>query len=283
VSAGAGAAIVVAVAPVRREPGHASECVTQALHGEPVDILERDADGAWLRVRLASDGYEGWLRSWYLGERASSAALPATGWVKPRSVLVRSLPKRGAPILTELPWPARLALAGEERGWAAVRLEDGRDGFVPSREVAAGSAPGGEPTGARLAKTARALVGAPYLWGGRCAWGFDCSGFVQAVFAWHGLSLPRDSQEQWRKGQGQPRPGRHRKAAVGDLLFFGSEDRVTHVGLATGNDEFLHAYGEVCFGSLSSASQVYVPELVEPFLGIVRWGQFRPLLGPSTQ
>src|SRR6185369_8949736 len=54
------AAIVVAVAPVRREPAHASECVTQALHGEGVEILEPSADGAWLRVRLATDGYEGW-------------------------------------------------------------------------------------------------------------------------------------------------------------------------------------------------------------------------------
>lgn len=279
----AGAAIVVAVAPVRREPAHASECVTQALHGEPIDILERAADGAWLRVRLASDSYEGWLRSWYLGERASSAVLPASGWVKPRSVLVRSLPKRGAPILAELPWPSRIALAGEEKGWTAVRLEDGRDGFVSSREVAAGSAPGGEASGARLAKTARALIGAPYLWGGRSAWGFDCSGFVQAVFAWHGLSLPRDSQEQWRKGRGENRGARNRKAAPGDLLFFGSDDRVTHVGLATGNDGFLHAYGEVGFGSLNHESQVYVPELVEPFLGVVRWGLYRSSAGHPTQ
>jgi len=275
------AAIVVAVAPVRREPTHASECVTQALHGEGVEILEPSADGAWLRVRLATDGYEGWLRAWYAAERG--AALPATGWVKPRSLLVRSLPKRGAGVLAELPWPARLALAGEEKGWAAVRLEDGRDGFVLSREVATGSAPGGEPTGARLVKTARALVGAPYLWGGRSAWGFDCSGFVQDVFAWHGLSLPRDSQEQWRRGRGKSRRRATRKASPGDLLFFGSEDRVTHVGLAAGNDAFLHAYGEVCLGSLNESSQVYVPELVESFLGIVRWGLYRPSSGALTQ
>src|SRR5262245_46438690 len=151
------AAVVVAVAPVRREPAHTSECVTQALHGEGMQILEQSPDAAWLRIRLASDGYEGWLRSWYVGESVSAAALPATGWVKPRSVLVRSLPKRSAAVVAELPWPARLALAGQEKGWAAVRLEDGRDGFVPSREVAAGSAPGGDPTGARLVKTARAL------------------------------------------------------------------------------------------------------------------------------
>src|SRR5262249_48176140 len=148
----------------------------QALHGERFEILERTEDGAWLRARLAGDSYQGWIRSWYATEEAP--VFEAAGWVRPRGVLVRSLPKRGAPVLGELPWPARLALTGEEKGWSAVRLEDGKDGFVTTRQVAQGAAPGGEATGARLVKTARALLGAPYLWGGRSAWGFDCSGFV---------------------------------------------------------------------------------------------------------
>jgi hypothetical protein len=261
--------IIAAVAPVRREPSHESECVTQALHGERLEILERTPDGLWLRARLLTDSYRGWVRSWY----ATSAppAFEASGWVRPRGTLVRALPRRGARVLAELPWPARLALTGDERGWTAVRLEDGRDGFVASREVAQGPAPGGLPTGARLVKTAGTLSGAPYLWGGRSAWGFDCSGLIQSVFAWHGLALPRDSQEQWE------RAGRRTRSAAraGDLLFFGpDESHITHVALATGNGDFLHAYGGVCLGSLSRESQHYVPELVTALLGSVRWGLY---------
>jgi hypothetical protein len=245
--------------------------VTQALHGERFEILERTPDGAWLRARLRLDSYQGWIRSWYA--TSEEPAFEAEGWVRPRGTLVRALPKRGAAVLVELPWPARLALTGEEKGWSAVRLEDGRDGFVPTREVAAGQAPGGDPTGARLVKTARALVGAPYLWGGRSSWGFDCSGLVQSVFAWHGVALPRDSQEQWDRGRGRAR----HKARTGDLLFFGSaEERITHVALATGSDDFLHAYGEVCPGSLRRESQLHVDELVTAFIGAVPWGLYRP-------
>jgi hypothetical protein len=267
--------IAVAVAPLRREPAHESECVTQALHGERLEVLERSADGIWLRVRLLADSYRGWLRSWYA--TAEAPRFEASGWVRPRGTRVRSLPKRGAPVLAELPWPARVALAGEEKGWAAVRLEDGRDGFVASREVASGPAPGGPATGARLVRTARALLGSPYLWGGRSAWGFDCSGFVQSVFAWHGIALPRDSQEQWERGrEGRGRKARG-KARLGDLVFFGpDESRISHVGLASGSGDFLHAYGEVSLGSLSESSQAYVPELVMIFLGRAPWGFYDP-------
>jgi len=264
------------VAPLRREPAHESECVTQGLYGERFEILESTPDGAWLRGRLLADGYAGWIRSWHAAE-AGPGHFEASAWVRPRGATVRSLPKRSAPVLVELPWPARLALAGEEKGWSAVRLEGGRDGFVSTREVGTGEAPGGPPTGARLVKTGRALLGAPYLWGGRSAWGFDCSGYVQSVFAWHGLCLPRDSQQQWERGR--VGGGARSKAAppAGHLLFFGpDESRITHVGLSAGNGDFLHAYGEVCLGSLRQGLQHYVPELVSIFLGSVPWGRYEP-------
>lgn len=271
------ATIVAALAPVRRGPSHESECVTQALHGERFEIQERTPDGTWLRARMEADSYEGWIRAWYA--TGAEPVFEANAWVRPRGTLVRSLPKRGAAVLLDLPWPARLAVTGAEKGWTAVRLEDGRDGFVASREVAMGPAPGGAATGARLVKTARGLLGAPYLWGGRSAWGFDCSGFVQTVFAWHGLSLPRDSQNQWERGGGKARP----KARAGDLLFFGPDgSHVNHVALASGTDDFLHAYGEVRPGSLRQGSQHIVSELVTSFLGAVPWGLYRPSIEAGT-
>jgi len=37
--------------------------------------------------------------------------------------------------------------------------------------------------------------------GGSDPSGFDCSGFVQWVFAQHGMPLPREVKEQWRSGR----------------------------------------------------------------------------------
>ncbi|HVD51666.1 MAG TPA: C40 family peptidase, partial [Candidatus Udaeobacter sp.] len=83
-------------------------------------------------------------------------------------------------------------------------------------------------------KTAESFIGVPYLWGGTTALGLDCSGFVQQVYRLNGVALPRDADQQAMLGR------RVEEARAGDLLFFGTES-VTHVALATGAAEFIHA------------------------------------------
>ena len=85
---------------------------------------------------------------------------------------------------------------------------------------AAGPTPGGgspvEADGYTLSSTALALRGAPYRNGGTSPDGFDCSGFVQYVFGQHGLTMPRETREQFRVG----RSIRRNDLAPGDLVFF---------------------------------------------------------------
>src|SRR2546422_3445859 len=49
-----------------REPRIAADRVSEALHGEPLALLERrEEGGVWLRVR-AGDGYHAWTHAGYL-------------------------------------------------------------------------------------------------------------------------------------------------------------------------------------------------------------------------
>lgn len=89
-----------------------------------------------------------------------------------------------------------------------------------------------------LTSTALALRGTPYRNGGGDRHGFDCSGFTQYVFAQHGLTLPRGVREQYGLGQ----PVAPNQVVAGDLLFFSTTDPgVSHVAIAVGGDEFVHA------------------------------------------
>ena len=89
-----------------------------------------------------------------------------------------------------------------------------------------------------LTGTALALRGTPYRNGGTDPTGFDCSGFTQYVFAQYGVALPRDVREQFRAGK-SVRPD---DLAPGDMLFFATTDPgPSHVGIAIGGDEFVHA------------------------------------------
>ena len=69
---------------------------------------------------------------------------------------------------------------------------------------------------ARTSRMARALtssalrfLGVPYVFGGTSTTGFDCSGFVQHVFAMLGIGLPRTADAQYDAGKpalGGPHP-----------------------------------------------------------------------------
>jgi cell wall-associated NlpC family hydrolase len=86
--------------------------------------------------------------------------------------------------------------------------------------------------------TGRSFMGVPYVWGGEDPSGFDCSGFIQYVYAKHGIHLPRTADIQFNVGKvvrrGDEKPG--------DLVFFETYcPGPSHVGIYLGRDYFLHA------------------------------------------
>jgi cell wall-associated NlpC family hydrolase len=97
-----------------------------------------------------------------------------------------------------------------------------------------------------------------YLWGGTVGPDYDCSGLMQAAFLTQGIWLPRDAYQQadftratlsltWRPelptASGVPDDW-FQPLQVGDLVFFGTPDRITHVGLYLGDRYYLHSSGQ---------------------------------------
>ena len=138
--------------------------------------------------------------------------------------------------------------AGLQGGRLAVRAAPARGaGGTRRSETTAGA------SAARVLATGDRYVGIRYLYGGESPTaGFDCSGFVQYVFARHGIELPRTSRQQAGSGRvvasGDLRPG--------DLMLFASTvGRIDHVAIYAGDGRILHssASGEgVGYDDLSS-------------------------------
>lgn len=83
-----------------------------------------------------------------------------------------------------------------------------------------------------------------YLWGGTLGPDFDCSGLVQTAYAQAGIWLPRDAYLQERFCRPVAvRVGQTGLLEPGDLIFFGSPRRCTHVGLHLGDGRYLHSSG----------------------------------------
>jgi cell wall-associated NlpC family hydrolase len=119
----------------------------------------------------------------------------------------------------------------------SVRIDVGKARSGTSR------APARTVSAARVLLTAERYLGVRYRWGGTSPrTGFDCSGFVQYVFAKHGTRLPRTSREMASSGR-RLRPV-WSALQPGDLvLFAGPGKRISHVAIYAGRRRIIHASG----------------------------------------
>jgi cell wall-associated NlpC family hydrolase len=124
-----------------------------------------------------------------------------------------------------------------------------------------------------LVALARRQVGVRYLLGGSDPdRGFDCSGFLQYLMRRLDVRLPRTAAEQARVGQEVPRD--LSRLLPGDILTFGSGDRVTHVGVYVGGGRFIHAS--------TGSRQITEARLDRAESNLVRaWTGVRRMLGRS--
>ena len=91
---------------------------------------------------------------------------------------------------------------------------------------------GTKPKVAPVLKIAYNYLGVPYVWGGTTPRVFDCSGFVQYVYAQRGIYLPRTTYEQVNVGRRVSRS----QLQPGDLCHFPG-----HVGIYIGDGMMIHA------------------------------------------
>lgn len=82
------------------------------------------------------------------------------------------------------------------------------------------------------------FIGNPYVSGGTSLiYGADCSGFVQAVYANFGYSLPRTTYEQAMIGDGMSME----EIKIGDIVSYGYNGYATHSALYIGDGMIIHA------------------------------------------
>jgi cell wall-associated NlpC family hydrolase len=109
----------------------------------------------------------------------------------------------------------------------------------------------------KLIEIGKAYIGTPYRMGGLIRDGepvaFDCSLFVQHVYASLGVDLPRTSKEQAQKGE-KVDPG---SISQGDLLFFRTNGKtISHVAICVGNGKMIHASSS-CGVTISDMNSSY--------------------------
>lgn len=126
-----------------------------------------------------------------------------------------------------------------------------------------------QAAGVQAIGVGKRFIGTPYLWGGTTPFGIDCSGFVQLSYRLSGIQLLRDAYLQLKDRRFMPieegKPFDQADFQPGDVLGFrraGAERSVTHVGMALGDERFLHSSGGVGVHIDTRNTEKYMREYV---------------------
>lgn len=269
------------VAHLRRAPSSKTELVSQALLGSPLKILKEE-EGMYF-IQLA-DGYLGWVN---VNEVHFMEAEELEVYRNMDKLIYTSQygfaysePDENSLPVADLVIGCLLPLLSEQGAFYETVYPDGRQAWVKKPEVLpAAEVFYSNVTGEAIVETALSYYGIPYLWGGASAKNLDCSGFVSNVYFMNGLQMPRDADQQSLCGKELSTEYSSEGLLKGDLLFFGrkasagEDERVSHVAIYMGNNEFIHAAGyrdRVGINSMDSTQANYIDSYPEIFVRATR-------------
>ena len=251
--------VTISVANLRSNPKHSAELATQALLGTPVIILKKK--GSWSLVQTP-DQYVSWVDD---GGIVAITSADLSSWKSLPKIIYTNMTGSAyseanleSQVVSDIVAGGVLVLSGEENEFFRVQYPDGRIAFVYKNEAQLYDdwLEHTKPMEASLVATSKKLMGLPYLWGGTSTKGVDCSGFTKTVYFLNGMVIPRDASQQVHTGELTDEVKNFNQLVPGDLLFFGRKatdstaEKVVHVGMWIGNNEFIHASGKVRISSV---------------------------------
>lgn len=238
----------VSIVNLRGKPGVSNELVDQVILGDKLRILKKDR---WWYLVQTEYGYLGWVT------RYSVELLPPNSdWFTNPMLMVTSLnghiysePNKNSEVVSDVVLNSKINLLNKGYRWMEVGLPDGRTGYIKKENVRNIEHAREKFSVDKLLATAESMMGLPYLWGGSSSKMNDCSGFTSTVFYAHGIQLPRDARQQALVGKTIKFDRSFQTVKPGDLLLFGSKERISHVGISLGGYEYIHQDGYVDIGS----------------------------------
>ena len=259
------AIINISVANLRSNPKHSAELATQATLGTPVKVLKKEGD--WYYIQTP-DKYLAWVDAGgielfteqVIKKRESN---PKIIYTKTYGHAYSELDR--TEIVSDLVAGNLLEVLKYADKFYMVRFPDGRQAYVAHEESEKYEdwLAGLDNNPGALVETSKLFMGVPYLWGGTSTKGMDCSGFTKTIYFLNGMIIPRDASQQVHTGKPIDDSGNFDSLEAGDLLFFGKKatdsikEKVVHVGMWIGNNEFIHASDMVRISSVDKEATNY--------------------------
>ncbi len=213
--------IKTAIANLFQKPTFNSPVISQILLNEPL-ILKKELKN-WSKIESRIDEYQGWIHNSYIYKQSNKD--------KPILFTKSFIPLNFNNNRIILP-PLFPVFQYEEKEKTIV-IPVGK--FPVEIEKILLFSAFEEPTVENINFIKNTILGTPYIWAGRSCFGFDCSGLTQQIMLIFGKKIPRDAYQQAQLGKNI----KFQETKPGDLAFFTSEGKITHVGIVSHSDNSL--------------------------------------------
>ncbi len=186
-----------------------------------------DLPASWAGLDNAAAAAAGWNFSWTLDANGNATYTYGNG------------PAAAAPAASSTPAASAASSASADSAPAASSASadsapaaSAASNDVSTQSVGSSASSSASASTSGVTGTATSYQGAGYVWGGTTPSGWDCSGFVQYVYAQNGIDLPRTAAAQGAAGTptSNPQPG--------DLVI---SNGGSHVGIYLGNGQMISA------------------------------------------
>jgi hypothetical protein len=226
--------------------------INQLIFGDTFQVIEQIP--RWYRIVRDCDNYEGWI-DWKTATLIDQIEYRRFLDLTPEAPLLRQpfnpvqRTEQGQSGSAHLSWGSRifdLDETGITFRMHGIRFDVPSMSYVQPLHVSSMSR---KALAKYVIQQAQMLLNTPYLWGGVSAGGVDCSGFIQTLFRFIGIEMPRNASQQALKGKEVSFENRE----SGDLAFFTMDTEsknITHVGLVADNGRVLHVSGFLHYDEL---------------------------------
>lgn len=255
----------ISVCNLREKGKFTSGMTTQALLGMPVKVLQYTD---WYEIQTPDD-YTGWVHRMVITPMSREKQ---NDWNRAEKIVVTShfgftyeQPDEKSQPVSDVVAGNRLKWEGSKGYFYKVSYPDGRQAYI-SKSISQTETQWRaslKQDVESIIQTAYSMMGIPYLWAGTSSKGVDCSGLVRTVLFMHDIIIPRDASQQAYVGEHIDIAPDFANVKRGDLVFFGrkatanKKESISHVGIYLGNQQFIHALGDVHINSFNPADKNY--------------------------
>ena len=210
--------------PLRINPNHDSEMISQLFYGETFSIIDSKND--WFKISLSWDGYKGWINKKQL-KKIGEVDFEKLNTSKSNYItnLFEYISLKNGLIFP-------VCIGADVSVCDFLNHSHNLNKINKNKSIRES-----------IVKTAYCYLTTPYLWGGKSPFGIDCSGLSQMVYKINGIKLKRDANQQAEQGKTLSFID---ESNQGDLAFFNDEEgKIVHVGILLNNNNIIHAHGKV--------------------------------------